>query len=175
MANKVNIIKELREITAAGMTDCKKALEKAGGNKDKALDILRRQGLDIAKKKAGRTAGEGRVESYVHTGSKLGVLVEVNCETDFVARNEEFIRFTKDIAMQIAATAPTYVDFESVSSDLKKEIKKEEEAEYRKVHCLLEQPFIKEASKTAGDCLVSLIAKMGENIIIKRFVRFSIG
>ncbi|MEW6009183.1 MAG: translation elongation factor Ts [Candidatus Omnitrophota bacterium] len=173
MASKVETIKELRELTSAGVNDCKKALEEACGDKEKALDILRRKGLDIAEKKAGRITSEGRIESYVHPGSKLGVLVEVDCESDFVARNEEFIRFTKDIAMQIAASSPTYIDFESIPKEKKEKIK--DEQIFRQQHCLLDQPFIKEPSKSVKDYLVSIIAKIRENIVIRRFCRFRVG
>ncbi len=173
MVSKVETIKELRELTSAGVNDCKKALEEAAGNKEKALEILRKKGLDIAEKKAGRVTTEGRVESYIHPGSKLGVLLEVDCESDFVARNEEFIRLTKDVAMQIAASNPTYIDFESVPKEEKKKIKEEEL--FRKQYCLLDQPFIKESTKTVKDYLVSIIAKIRENIVIRRFSRFRIG
>lgn len=174
MLKKVDAIKDLRMMTSAGVSDCKKALDEAKGDKDKALSILRKRGLDIAKKKSGRIAAEGRVEAYVHIGSKLGVLVQVNCESDFVAKNEEFSRFIKDLALQIAAANPFYIDFESVPADEKEKIKNQEKEDFCKQYCLLDQPFVKDASKTVGDYLVSIIAKVGENIVIKRFSRFSL-
>ena len=172
--SNVELIKELRNSTGAGVNDCKKALEETKGDKEKALEILRKKGLDIAKNKAGRVAKQGRIESYIHSGSKLGVLVEVNCETDFVARNEEFIRFTKDVAMQIAASNPLYVDFDSIPAAQKHKIKDDLEL-FRKQHCLLDQPFIKDPVKSVNDYLVSIVAKVRENILIRRFTRFSLG
>jgi elongation factor Ts len=172
--SKVDLIKELRDITSAGVNDCKKALETAGGDKEKALEILRKKGLDIAKEKSGRVAKQGRIEVYIHSGSKLGALVEVNCETDFVARNEEFIRFAKDIAMQIAASSPLYIDFDSMPQEEKDKIKVDAE-EFKKQYCLLSQSFIKDPAKSVHDYMVSIIAKLRENIVIRRFVRFSLG
>jgi len=168
----VDKIKQLRSMTYCGITDCKKALKESDGDLEKAREILRKRGLEIAAKKAGRQAREGRIESYVHLGNKIGVLLEVNCETDFVARNEDFIRFTKDVAMQIAAASPLYIKREDVPVDL---IKDEEEEEYFKKNCLLEQLFIKDQSIAIKDYLNSVIAKIGENIVIRRFVRFQIG
>lgn len=170
----VELIKELRDLTSAGVNDCKKALEEAGGNKDKALEILKKKGLDIAKNKAGRVTKQGRIEAYIHSGSKLGVLLEVNCESDFVARNEEFIRFTKDIAMQIAASNPSYIDFDSMP-DKEKNKSKDDLELFRKQYCLLDQSFIKDPTKSVNDYLVSIIAKVRENIQIRRFTRFSLG
>lgn len=172
MVNK-EAIKELREMTCAGVMDCKDALEKAGGDLKKALEILREKGVEIASKKSTRVTKEGKVESYIHIGGKIGVLVEVNCETDFVARNEEFSRFVKDLAMQIAANNPLYIKREDVPKELAE--KQEDVEKFYKETCLLEQPFIKNESITIKDYLTSVIAKVGENIIIKRFARFQVG
>lgn len=169
----IEAIKELREMTSAGIMDCKDALEKAGGDFKKALQILREKGAQIASKKSTRITKEGKVESYIHLGGKIGVLVEVDCETDFVARNEELGRFVKDLAMQIAASSPVYIKREDVPKEL---VEKQEDAEklYKEV-CLLDQPFIKDESITINDYLTSIIAKVGENVVIKRFSRFQIG
>jgi elongation factor Ts len=193
-------IKDLRERTGAGMADCKKALTEVGGDMDKAIDYLRAKGLAKAAKKAGREATEGAVVSYIHANGKIGVLVEINCETDFVARNEDFVAFTKDVAMQIAAMAPSYVRKEEVPADaVEKEkavlIAKAKEdpkmagkpeamlakitegqvSKWMKEICLLDQPFVKDDSKTIDQLLQALIAKIGENIKIRRFVRFELG
>lgn len=190
----MDAIKKLRDKTSAGIVDCKKALKESGGDIDKAIEILRKQGAVLASKKAGRTAKEGRIESYIHLGGKIGVLVEVNCESDFVARNDDFKAFVKDIAMQIAASSPLYLKKEDVPSDsVKKEteiiraqvtdkpaaaIEKITEGKLNKFFediCLLEQPFIKDANLKVKDVLTSMIAKIGENIVIKRFVRYLLG
>lgn len=165
----LDAIKELRELTNCGIIDCKKALEQAGGDLNKAKDILREKGLQMALKKASRVAREGRVEAYIHNGSKIGVLVEVNCETDFVARNEGFIQFSKDLAMHIAAMAPQYVKKDDVPAEA---LAGGVEAA---AVCLLEQPFVKDTSRTIQDLLNELVAKMGENILIGRFARYKIG
>ncbi|MCM8797260.1 MAG: translation elongation factor Ts [Candidatus Omnitrophica bacterium] len=173
MTVKVELIKELRNMTSASVAHCKKALEEAGGDLQKAVQLLRKQGLEIAAKKQDRIAKEGRIETYVHMGNKIGVLLEVNCESDFVARNEEFSRFTKDLAMQIAASCPLYIKREDVPAEvLEHEISKEE---FYKNHCLLEQPFIKDPAITIKDYLGSIIAKLGENIVIRRFIRYKLG
>lgn len=190
------LVKELREKTGAGMMDCKKALTETEGNMDKAIEYLREKGLAAAAKKSGRIAAEGLVESYIHGNGKIGVLVEVNCETDFVAKNEEFQQLVKDIAMQIAATNPMYVSKEEVPQeviDKEKEIllaqamnegKPQNIAEkmvvgriekYYKEICLLEQPFIKDPDVTIQKLLNQKIAKIGENMTIRRFVRFNLG
>jgi elongation factor Ts len=193
-------IKDLRERTGAGMADCKKALTEVGGDMDKAIDYLRAKGLAKAAKKAGREATEGAVVSYIHANGRIGVLLEVNCETDFVARNEDFVAFTKDVAMQIAAMSPSYVRKEEVPADaIEKEkavlIAKAKEdpkmagkpeamlakitegqvTKWMKEICLLDQPFVKDDSKTIDQLLQALIAKIGENIKIRRFVRFELG
>jgi elongation factor Ts len=186
-------IKKLREKTSAGIVACQKALKESNGDVDKAVDILRKQGVALASKKIGRAAKEGRIESYIH-GGKIGVLVEVNCESDFVARNDDFKAFVKDIAMQIAASSPIYVRKEDVSEEaVKKETEiikaqlagkpaaaadKIVEGKLNKFYedaCLLEQPFIKEPSMKVKDILTSMVAKIGENILIRRFVRYQVG
>lgn len=169
----LDLIKELRRLTAASILDCKEALKEAGGDIQKAVEWLRKHGLEIATEKQDRVAKEGRIEAYVHLGNKIGVLLEVNCETDFVGRNPDFIQFTKDVAMQIAACAPTYIKKEDVPQDI---IKKEKDKElFFKNNCLLEQVFIKDSNITIKDYLGSLVGKMGENIVIRRFLRYQIG
>ena len=189
-------IKELRERTGAGIMDCKKALEKAQGNLEKAIDELRKKGLAKAKKRAGRTAKEGLVHAYIHAGGKIGVLVEVNCETDFVARTEAFQNFVKEIAMQIAATNPLVVNKEALSSEIierEKEIYRQQalssgkpekiidrivEGKLQKFFeeaCLIEQPYIRDPSIKIKDLLNELVAKTGEKIVVRRFVRFQLG
>ncbi|RJQ49217.1 MAG: translation elongation factor Ts [Nitrospiraceae bacterium] len=195
MSITADSVKELREQTGAGMMDCKKALTEAQGNFDKALDILRQKGLAMASKKALRDASEGIIGSYMHMG-KIGVLVEVNCETDFVAKTDEFQEFVKDIAMHIAASNPSYVKREEISPEViekEKEIyaaqvtgkpaqvvEKIVEGKLEKFYsdtCLVDQIFVKdpEQKKKIKDLVVEKIAKLGENIIIKRFVRFQLG
>ncbi len=174
MKVKLNLIKKLRESTSASFSDCKKALEESAGNLDKAIKALRKRGLEIAQEKKGRPAKEGRIEGYVHLGNKIGVLVEVNCETDFVARNEDFCRFTKDLTLQIAAQSPLYIKKENVPKKQNLEHKNNLD-EFYKIVCLLEQPFIKDPNITIKDYLASLIAKIGENIVIRRFIRYKIG
>src|SRR3989338_9553132 len=173
MGASLDGIKELREMTSCGVIECKKALEEAKGNLQKAKEILQKRGLEIAAKKSSRVAKEGRIESYIHLGSKIGVLLEVNCETDFVARNEDFCRFTKDVAMQIAASAPNYIKKEDAPVEALK--KASDQDVFIRENCLLEQPFIKDPSLTIKDCLNALIAKIGENIFISRFVRYKVG
>ena len=190
----MDAIKKLRDKTSAGVVDCKKALKESNGDIDKAIEILRKQGAVLASKKSGRTAKEGRIESYIHLGGKIGVLVEVNCESDFVARNDDFKAFVKDIAMQIAASSPLYLNKEDIPPEaIKKEteiikaqvtgkpvaaIEKITEGKLNKFYedvCLLEQPFLKDPNLKVKDVLTSMIAKIGENIVIKRFVRFLLG
>jgi elongation factor Ts len=191
-----NLIKELRERTGAGMADCKKALVECDADTEKAIDYLRKKGLAKAAKKAGREATEGLIVSYIHGNSRIGVLVEINCETDFVARNEDFVGFTKDVAMQIAAMNPTYVRKEEVTDDAvarerevllakAKESGKPEQvvtkmvegqiAKWLKEICLLDQSFVKNPDKTIDQLQQELIAKIGENIKIRRFARFELG
>src|ERR1700756_4176884 len=188
------VVKQLREKTNAGMMDCKRALEEAGGNLEKAGTILRTKGIASAGKKASRTAKEGIVASYIHLQGKVGVLVEVNCETDFVAKNENFREFVKDITLHIAAAHPLYVNRAEVPGNLieaEREIYKAQvqgkpahiadkivdgklEKFYSTV-CLLEQGFIKNPDVTISDLLNSKIAELGENIVIRRFVRYLAG
>ena len=160
-------------MTCASITECKKALHEVDGDIKKAAELLRKRGLEIAKRKQGRLAKEGRIEAYVHLGNKIGVLLEVDCETDFVARNSDFCQFTKDVAMQIAACDPKYIRTEDVPQDV---IEPEKDKElFYKENCLLEQVFIKDPGLAIKDCLGNLIAKIGENIVIRRFVRYKIG
>ena len=173
MKVSLDLIKELREKTNASISDCRGALEEAGGDIKKAVELLRKRGLEIAAKKQDRLAKEGRIEAYVHHGNKIGVLLEVNSETDFVARNSDFCQFTKDIAMQIAACNPKYIKREDVSASVIEKHKDKEQ--FYKEHCLLEQAFIKDPALTIKDCLGSLIVKIGENIVIRRFTRYKVG
>ncbi len=190
------LIKDLRERTGAGMADCKKALTEVAGDMDKAIDYLRTKGLAKAAKKAGREATEGAVVSYIHGGGRIGVLVEVNCETDFVARNEDFQAFTREVALQIAAMNPQFVRREEVSQDV---IDREREVlvakakesgkpdpvvqkmvdgqitKWLKEICLLDQAWVKDGDKTIDQVQQELIAKIGENIKVRRFVRFELG
>jgi elongation factor Ts len=190
------MVKELRERTGAGMMDCKNALAETGGDVEKAIDFLRKKGLASAAKKAGRVTAEGAVGSYIHAGGKIGVLVEVNCETDFVARTDEFQELVKDIAMHVAAADPRFVRREEVTADVlereraivrertlaegkpEKVVDKIVEGRMDKFFAesvLLEQPFIKEPDKTVGDLVAERIAKIGENIQVRRFARFKLG
>ena len=190
------MIKDLRERTGAGMSDCKKALVEVAGDIDKAIDYLRAKGLAKAAKKAGRDATEGTVLSYIHGGGRIGVLVEVNCETDFVGRGEDFQGFARDVAMQIAAMAPQFVRKEEVSEDL---VAREREvllakasesgkpeaviakmvdgqvSKWLKEICLMDQSFVKNPDKTIDQLQQELIAKIGENIKVRRFIRFELG
>jgi len=190
-----DLIKELREKTGVGMMECKKALTESNGDFEKAIDFLRQKGLATAVKKAGRTASEGLVESYIHMG-KIGTLVEINCETDFVARTEDFRELVKDVAMQIAASNPVYLSREDVPQDVverEKEIYRAQVADkppqvmekiiegklekYYTDVCLLDQLFIKdtEQKQKVKDLITEKIAKLGENIVIRRFSRFQLG
>ncbi|MGI6513423.1 MAG: translation elongation factor Ts [Syntrophomonadaceae bacterium] len=190
------MVKELRERTGVGMMDCKNALVEAGGDMEKAIELLRTKGLAQAAKKASRLASEGLVSSYIHMGGRIGVLIEVNCETDFVAKTEEFKSFCHDLAMQIAASKPEYVKREDVPQEtieaekriLRQQALNEGKPEkivdkmvegriekYYKENCLLEQPFIKDTDKTVQDLLNDKIMKLGENITVRRFVRYEVG
>lgn len=192
----VEQIQELRERTGAGMLDCKKALEEAGGNIDKAIEILRKKGAAIATKRAGKETAEGIIESYIHPGNRVGVLLEINCETDFVAHTDELKNFAKDICMHIAALKPLYLSPEKIdpkflehekdiireqladSGKPKKVIEQIVDGKLKKLYseiCLLEQPFVKNDQITVADLLKDMIAKIGENIKINRFARFEIG
>jgi elongation factor Ts len=191
-----DMVKELRERTGAGMLDCKKALEEAGGEMDRAIEVLRTRGLAAAAKKAGRIAAEGAVGSYIHAGGKIGVLVEVNCETDFVARTDEFQELVRDVAMHIAAADPRFVAREEVTEEdlaTERRIYREQALEQGKPEAvvdrivegkvgkfyaeavLLEQPFVKDPDKTIQQLLAEKIAKIGENIRVRRFSRFRLG
>jgi len=173
MATTADDIKRLREETSCGVIDCKKALEEAQGDFAKAKELLRKRGLEMAAKKSDRAAKEGRVEAYIHNGNKIGVLVEVNCETDFVARSEDFVKFTREVALHIAALNPTYLKKEDVPADvLSKESDKEA---YYKANCLLSQPFVKDPGKTIQDLLNELVAKIGENTVVSHFIRYKVG
>jgi len=173
MAISADMIKRLREETGAGVIDCKKALEKSKGDFEEARKILKEKGIEIAQKKSDRRTKEGRIESYIHHNHKVGSVVEVNCETDFVARNEEFVKFCKDIALHIVASAPKFLKKEDV---LEKDIPKEEnKEEFYKKFCLLEQKFVRDESITVGEYLFSLIAKTRENVVISKFSRFQVG
>jgi elongation factor Ts len=173
MGANVDLIKELRHMTSASVAHCKKALEETNGDIKKAAEYLRKKGLEIAANKQDRAVKEGRIEAYIHHGSKIGVLLEVNCESDFVARNEDFTRFTKDVSMQIAACSPIYIKKEDIPAEVLEQEKNKEE--FSKNHCLLEQTFIKDASITIKDYLGSIIGKLGENIVIRRFIRYKVG
>uniref|UniRef100_A0A7C6AGA6 Elongation factor Ts n=1 Tax=candidate division WOR-3 bacterium TaxID=2052148 RepID=A0A7C6AGA6_UNCW3 len=189
-------IRELRERTGAGIVDCKDALMQAKGDIEQAVDILRKKGVALAAKKVGRITKEGIIDAYIHPGDRLGVLVEVNCETDFVARNQDFRRFVHDIALQIAASEPLVVSREELTPEIiekEKEIYRSQMQDVKKPPeiiekiiegkmekfynsvCLLEQPFVKIPEKTVGDYLKEQIAKFGENIVIRRFIRFRLG
>jgi elongation factor Ts len=173
MGISVNSVKELRNMTCASVAHCKEALEEAKGDIKKAAGLLRKRGLEIAAKKQDRRATEGRVEAYIHQGNKIGVLLEVDCETDFAARNSDFAQFTKDLSMQIAACDPTYLKREDVPAAMIKEEKNKEE--FYKSRCLLEQPFVKDPAITVKDYLGNLVAKIGENVVIRRFIRYKVG
>ncbi|MFH1683562.1 MAG: translation elongation factor Ts [Candidatus Margulisiibacteriota bacterium] len=196
MTVTVEHIQKLREKTGVGMMDCKKALSEAKGDMEKASDILRKKGFASAARRAGRVAAQGLVDSYIHIGGKIGVLVEVNSETDFVAKNIEFQAFVKDITMQIAASNPQYVSRDDVPDGIiqhekniletqaKQEGKPEKamqkivdgriEKFYSEI-CLLDQPFIKDPKTAVKDLLADLVAKIGENIVIRRFTRYQLG
>ena len=190
------MVKELREKTGSGIMDCKNALKENDGNVEKALDFLRKKGLATAAKRSGRDAKEGVVQSYIHMGGKIGVLVEINCETDFVAKNDDFQEFTKNVAMHIAAAAPMGMGPEEIPAEVveKERVIYRERAleqgkpenivdkivdgqieKFYKDSCLMSQPFVKDPKVTIADLVTDTIAKMGENIVISRFTRFQIG
>lgn len=189
-------VMQLRKQTGLGMMDCKKAMQETGGDLEKAIEYLRKQGMAAVEKRAGRDATDGLIISYIHPGSRLGVLVEVNCETDFVARTDDFQQFAKDVAMHIAASQPLAVDRESIDSELiekekvifleqaKNEGKPENIAEkivqgriekYFQENCLLEQPFVKNPDQTIEEMITDLTAKIGEKIGVRRFASFRLG
>lgn len=192
----LEMVRELRERTGAGIVDCKNALEEAKGDLDQAVDILRKKGVALAAKKVGRITKEGIVDAYIHPGDRLGVLVEVNCETDFVARTQEFRRFVRDVALHIAASEPMVVSREELPSEVierEKEIYRSMVQDMKKPKeiveqivmgklekfytnvCLLEQPFVKIPEKTVGEYIKEQIAHFKENIVVRRFVRFRLG
>ncbi|MCK4423730.1 MAG: translation elongation factor Ts [Candidatus Omnitrophica bacterium] len=194
MSISMDDIKKLRQKTSAGMLDCKEALSEAGGNIEKAIQILRKKGVEMASRKSSRVTKDGLIECYIHPGNKIGVLIEVNCETDFVSRNEEFKNLVKDLSMHIAAANPLYLDREEVPAE---ELEKEKEVMQDKLKgkpeniaekiingkldkyyadvCLLEQGFVKDDKVKIKDFLNAAIAKTGENISIKRFIRYQLG
>lgn len=196
MAGASQLVKELREKTGAGILDCQKALQETGDDIEKAIDYLRQKGLAAAQKKSGRETNQGLIHAYIHMGGKIGVLIEVNCETDFVARNEEFRAFVNDLALQVAAAKPSYVKRE----DIPKEVVDKERAIYEgqakemgkppaawpkivdgklekfyQESCLMEQAFIKDPAVMVKDLLAQKIAKIGENMNIRRFTRYQLG
>ncbi len=190
------MVKELREKTGVGMMDCKEALTQSDGDMQKAVEYLRKKGLATAAKRAGRTLSEGIIQTYVHTGAKLGVMVEINCETDFVAKSDDFSQFSKNIAMQIAASNPVSINEDGVPKELvekEMEIYREQVramgkpenmidkiaqgklTKFYKENCLMHQVYVKDPNITIQDLLNELIARIGENITIKRFIRFQVG
>jgi len=196
MSISATAVKELREISGAGMMDCKNALSEASGNLDKAMDILRKSGIAKAQKKSGRSTKEGMIYSYIHPGSKLGVLIEINCETDFVAKTDDFTNLSKDLAMHITASAPISVKREDISLDVlerERDIYSEQARQsgkpeniidkmiegrinkFYQENVLLEQAFVKDPDKSVQDIITDTIAKLGENIVVSRFVRFQLG
>lgn len=196
MEISASLVKELRDKTGVGVMDCKKALKECDGDINQAINFLRKKGIATAKKRGGRETSEGQIQSYIHVGGKIGVLVEVNCETDFTGKTEDFTAFVKDIAMQIAASNPISVDREGIPSEIlnsereiyasqaresgkpEKIIEKIVEGKMKKYYteiCLLEQPYVKNPDMTVQDLLNELMAKTGENILIRRFVRFQLG
>lgn len=189
-------VKKLREKTGVGMMDCKKALQECGGDFDKAVEFLRKKGMDVANKRQGRTASQGMVTSYIHMGGKIGVLVEVNCESDFVAKSENFVSFAKDVAMHIAAAAPEWVSRDEVPQnvlDKEKEILKEQAlksgkpekivdkivegklSKFYEERCLLDQVFVKDKDKKIQQLLDEMMGKTGEKCVIRRFARYQLG
>jgi len=192
----MDLVKELREKTGAGMLDCKNALEKANGDINKAIELLREKGLSVAQKRSSKVASQGAIGSYIHMNGKIGVLLEVNCETDFVANTEDFQNFLHEVAMQIAAANPKYVRREEVPEDIiakEKEIYTKQLEEQKKPPqviekivagkiekfyeevCLMDQPYIRDDKKKINDLLKELVAKLGENIVVRRFARFQLG
>jgi len=196
LAISTALVKELREATGAGILDCKKALQETDGDLEKAVEILRRQGLAAAQKHWGREAKEGLIEAYVHTGNRIGALVELNCETDFVARTPEFGQLARDLAMQVVGYGPKYIRREDVPPEVLEQERAiycaQAEREGKPSHvierivegrlgkfyeevCLLEQPFIRNGDVKVGDVIAQMIAAVGENIVVRRFARFELG
>jgi len=191
-----DVVKKLRDKTGVGMMDCKKALEETNGDFEKAVEVLRKKGIDVANKRSGRTASQGTIASYIHMGGKIGVLLEVNCESDFVAKSDNFNNFVKDVSMQIAAANPEWVTREEVPQevlDKEKEILKDQalktgkpanvldkivEGKLTKFYserCLIDQPFVKDQDRTVKQLLEELMAKTGEKCLVRRFVRYQVG
>jgi elongation factor Ts len=175
MAITMEQVKELRERTGAGILECKKVLEQAGGDVNTALKLLRDRGLAVAAKKASRATGEGRIETYVHPGNRVVALVELNCETDFVGRNDEFVQLARDIAMQVAALNPQYLRTEDVPAEALQGAEVTSPEKYYEEVVLLEQPFVKQPNVTIGQKIQDTIAKTGENIVVRRFARWEVG
>ncbi len=196
MAISSEDVKKLRDKTGVGMMDCKKALTETNGDFEKAVEILRKKGMDVANKRSGRTASQGQVYAYIHMGGKIGVLVEVNCESDFVAKSDDFMNFTKDVAMQIAAANPDWVNREDVPADVldkEKGILKEQAlksgkpekildkivegklGKFYSERCLMDQGFVKDQDKTIKQLLDELMAKTGEKCLVRRFTRYQVG
>lgn len=196
MKVSVEEVKRLREITGAGVMDCKRALEKANGDFEKAIEILRVEGLAKAEKRAGRATTEGVIASYIHTGGRIGAMVELNCESDFVARTDEFKRLAYELAMQVAAMDPKYVSRDEIPQEVLESQRKAYELhamtsgipqdmiekvveqrleEFIQEVCLLEQPYIKDETRTVGELIKEMIARLGENITVRRFARFVVG
>jgi len=195
-AISASTVQDLRSRTGAGMMDCKKALTETNGDIEKAVDYLRKKGISSAEKKAGRETKQGSIISYIHGGGRIGVLLEINCETDFVARNESFQGFARDLAMHVAASNPPFLNREAVPADLlkkEKDIHRDQMKDQKKPeniiekiiegkinrfyeeNCLLEQAFVKNPDITVGDYLKETIGKIGENIVVSRYVRFELG
>ncbi len=175
MAISMEQVKELRERTGAAVLDCKKVLEQTGGDVDAALKLLRERGLEIAAKKTSREAREGRIETYVHPGNRVVAVVELNCETDFVGRNDEFVQLARDIAMQVAAMNPQYLRKEDVPAEALQGAEVTSPEKYFEEVVLLEQPFVKQPSITIGQKIQDTIAKTGENIVVRRYARWEVG
>lgn len=196
MKVSVEEVKRLRELTGAGVMDCKRALEMANGDFEKAMEILRAEGLAKAERRSGRVTTEGVVASYIHTGGRIGAMVELNCESDFVARTDEFKRLAYELAMQVAAMDPKYISrhdipeevlesqrrayrthalAEGIPEDMVEEIVKERLENFIQEVCLLEQPYIKDETRTVDELIKEMIARLGENIVVRRFARFAVG
>jgi elongation factor Ts len=190
MAITTEMVKELRARTGAGVMDCRRALEETGGDFDRAVEILRAKGLAAAARRAGRVASEGLIEAYVHPGSRLGALVELNCETDFVARTDEFRKLARELAMQVAATSPRYVSKDDVPAEALAERRAElaresdgagdAEVERRLTQwlaevTLLDQPYIRDAGRRVADIVADTTARLGEHVVVRRFARFKLG
>lgn len=171
----VDDIKSLRETTGFGVMECKKALAESNGDLNAARIMLKESGLVKAADRGARSAKEGLVETYIHNAGRMGVMVEINCETDFVARNEQFQQFAHDIAMHIAAAAPAFISEDEIPDDLLTGLPQDEQDDFRKEKILLNQAYIKDVSMTVSDMLTDMIAKTGENMVIRRFARFALG